>query len=336
MSSRIISINQSTIIKLLSIFICFNSFSQSKSEPIIHGKLQLDSIWEPVVYLSHIPTFNDMFTMSNEIIIAETEIDTSGYFAFQTDDLPYRDNFFRLHISKKDAPPASLIIGGNEENHIFLIANSRSTVFIDNTGSVGLFDKYVLKGYEPNDDLETINEIIKLSEQSDTILLKKQFVEKTLNEQLRKIADTSSNAIVSLYALNSSKFETTYLSNQQFYENYLKKWKNEDSTYFRELRTKLPQQESNSTIWFIAFGLFFFGLGFLINYYFSKPRGKNNNHLKTLSIQERKIFQLIQLGKSNKEISEEYNIGLSTVKSHVSSIYSKLNIKSRKEAMDLK
>ncbi|WP_353779455.1 LuxR C-terminal-related transcriptional regulator [Winogradskyella sp. 3972H.M.0a.05] len=338
MSSRVLSINQSIIVQLLSILLCFNSFSQSKSEPIINGKLQLDSIWEPVVYLSHIPTFNDMFTMSNEMIIAEAKIDTSGYFIFPTEALPNKDNLFRLHVSKKDAPSASLIIGGNEENHIFFIANSRSSVFIDNTGSVGLFDKYILNGYKPNDDLEAINEIIKLSEQSDTVLLKKQFVEKTLNEQLRHIADTSSNAIVSLYALNNSKFETTYLSNQLFYENYLEKWKNEDSTYFRELRTKLPRQEkSSSTFWLIVFGLFFFILGFAINYYFSKRKSKSNNsHLKSLSIQERKIFQLIQLGKSNKEISEEYNIGLSTVKSHVSNIYSKLNIKSRKEAMDIK
>jgi DNA-binding NarL/FixJ family response regulator len=40
-------------------------------------------------------------------------------------------------------------------------------------------------------------------------------------------------------------------------------------------------------------------------------------------------------GKSNKEISDELNIGLSTVKSHVNRIYSKLEIKSRKDILNL-
>jgi DNA-binding NarL/FixJ family response regulator len=44
---------------------------------------------------------------------------------------------------------------------------------------------------------------------------------------------------------------------------------------------------------------------------------------------------MLKKGASNKEISEEFNIGISTVKSHVSSILSKMNAKSRKELMRL-
>jgi DNA-binding CsgD family transcriptional regulator len=40
-------------------------------------------------------------------------------------------------------------------------------------------------------------------------------------------------------------------------------------------------------------------------------------------------------GKSNKEISDILLIGLSTVKSHVNSIYSKLGINSRKDVLNL-
>ncbi len=42
---------------------------------------------------------------------------------------------------------------------------------------------------------------------------------------------------------------------------------------------------------------------------------------------------MLQEGKTNKEISEEHNIGVNTVKSHVSSILSKLKLKSRREVM---
>ncbi|MCX6223390.1 MAG: helix-turn-helix transcriptional regulator, partial [Bacteroidia bacterium] len=55
---------------------------------------------------------------------------------------------------------------------------------------------------------------------------------------------------------------------------------------------------------------------------------------QTLTVQERKIFSLLKDGRSNKEISEECGISLSTVKSHVNNIYSKLNISSRTDVMD--
>jgi len=76
-----------------------------------------------------------------------------------------------------------------------------------------------------------------------------------------------------------------------------------------------------------------FILGLIISKVF--PSQSTNKNFKLLSIQERKIHEALKDGKSNKEISEEFNIGISTVKSHVSSIYSKLNIKSRKEILNL-
>ncbi|MCL7763860.1 LuxR C-terminal-related transcriptional regulator [Polaribacter sp. Z014] len=58
--------------------------------------------------------------------------------------------------------------------------------------------------------------------------------------------------------------------------------------------------------------------------------------LENLSIREREIFDLIVSGKSNKEIAEEVNISVNTVKFHVKNIYLKLDIKNRKEALTIK
>lgn len=63
---------------------------------------------------------------------------------------------------------------------------------------------------------------------------------------------------------------------------------------------------------------------------------KNHNdktNLEELSHRERQIFNLISLSKTNKEIAEELNISVNTVKFHVKNIYEKLNIKSRKEVL---
>lgn len=54
-----------------------------------------------------------------------------------------------------------------------------------------------------------------------------------------------------------------------------------------------------------------------------------------LSIREDEIFKLIVDRKSNKEIANQLNISVNTVKFHVKNIYEKLNIKSRKEALVL-
>jgi DNA-binding CsgD family transcriptional regulator len=57
--------------------------------------------------------------------------------------------------------------------------------------------------------------------------------------------------------------------------------------------------------------------------------------LDDLSIREREIFDLIVLGKPNKEIANTLNVSINTVKFHIKNIYDKLHIKSRKEAISL-
>ena len=53
---------------------------------------------------------------------------------------------------------------------------------------------------------------------------------------------------------------------------------------------------------------------------------------KQLTRKEKEILKLISLGKSNKEIASELFVELSTVKTHINKIYSKLNVKNREEA----
>ena len=59
--------------------------------------------------------------------------------------------------------------------------------------------------------------------------------------------------------------------------------------------------------------------------------GKNKSH-NLLSNRQQEVFDLILQNKSNKQISEELFIGLSTLKTHINKIYKILDIKNRKEA----
>jgi DNA-binding CsgD family transcriptional regulator len=308
------------------------------SQPGISGKIRIDTtIWAPVVYLSWIADFDDLNTMSNEMIIEKSAIDNSGQFYFDTRYFPDKDNLFRIHISKKNDPAASLIIGGKDENHFFIIANKKSSVTIMDTCKSEFVKGIIIEGYYPNQLLRQIDE---LSGYLDTTSftgsqVKVELIRSAIFDKLRSYADTCSNPLVGLYALHKSKFEKNYPVNQQFYRNFLTKWKHERSSYFIEFRKKIPQSDSYGARfpWLIS-GIFLI-IGFVACFTYFKLSKKDQNPLRDLSVQERKIFALIMEGKSNKEISDILIIGLSTVKSHVNNIYSKLGINSRKDALNL-
>jgi DNA-binding CsgD family transcriptional regulator len=308
-----------------------------KSQSKIEGQLLIDTtIWKPIVYLSLIPDFDNLNTMSNTMIIDQTNIDSTGRFYFDTQYFPENDNLFRIHVTKKGYPPASLIIGGKDENHIFIIANNISQITITDTSELVLIKDVLIKGYYPNilmreideeaNSLDTINNNV-----SET---KKELIRNATFKNLRFLADTCSNPLVSLYALYKSNFENDYQANSQFYRNFLSKWKKDKSSYFVAFRKRIPSDSKLGSV-LVLISIVSLIAGFIICLIVIRLFRKNKTSLIDLSIQERKILALIKEGKSNKEISDDLNIGLSTVKSHVNSIYSKLDIKSRKEALNL-
>lgn len=326
-----------TVIILLVVFFSFQP--SVKSAPVISGKFQLDTtIWNPMAYLSLIPGFNELYTMSPSMIIDQAPIDHFGNFRFDTQYLSVEDHLFRIHFSKREDPPASLIIGGKDENHFFLIANRNANVIIKNSFGSILTKGIVFEGYHPNLQLQEINEITSYLDSLglEVTLVKSELIQKAIFENLRFYADTCSNPLVSLYALYKSRFENNYPVNQLFYKDFLSKWKKEESVYFEEFRKQLPIQKGS---WFslkrFFIGAAMFIAGFLASLLFKKSRSNSQNNMKDLTMQERKVFAMIVEGKSNKDISESLKISLSTVKSHVNSIYSKLEINSRKDALNL-
>ena len=310
----------------------------NSEQNVIEGQIALDSIWEPKLYLSFISDFSKMYTMSNSMIIAESEVDDSGNFKFDIDFLPKEDHLYRIHISKKGTSKASIIIGGIDENHFFLIANNSSHITIENKSLI--FNNVTFLQNEQNKIIDKVDDIVKLKDSTNFSAprIKSEFVTNAFNEQLRHIADTCSYALPSLYTLHRSKFENDLSANPEFYQDFSEKWKSESSTYFNTFRSKIPAKESTLDYRIILFAgiILAFVFGFVLGKQKSSKNKSDSRSIAALSIQERRIYSLLVEGKSNKEISEEFNIGVSTVKSHVSSIFNKLNVKSRKEIVDLK
>ncbi len=54
------------------------AYPKNNVEGILSGNLKLDETWSPVIYLSYIPTFDEMYLIANEAIISKTTIDSLG------------------------------------------------------------------------------------------------------------------------------------------------------------------------------------------------------------------------------------------------------------------
>lgn len=327
------------ISRIYLILILLNILSHSTSAQVkIEGNLIVDTvIWSPIVYLSLIPDFDQMNTLTVEMIIDQAKIDTSGYFSFSTQYLPKDDQLFRIHISKQNDPAASLNIGGNDENHLFFIANRQSGILVRDTSTVDFIKSSDINGNPANRGIKEINQLVSYIDSAGFTgsSIKTDLIKNAVYEKLRLLADTCTNPLVALYAIYKSQYEKNYSNNQQYYNKFLKKWKNEKSTYFVEFRKKIPHKRNGYILIYLLIGCSFFILGFITKSGFKKQIEINKNVIKDLTNQERKIILMLKEGKSNKEISADLSIGLSTVKSHVYSIYSKLEIKSRKEIFNL-
>lgn len=316
---------------LFCVSLNLRAFSDASGQ--IKGTLFLDGSWEQTIYISLIESFEKEFAVSDKMIIVSSPIDSMGRFTIKLDNIPTEWCLLRLHIVKKGNPPASLIIGGLDENYYFIIANCYSKIELHNTSEKPVFKNLFISGAPYMNTFEYITNLSGYPNSIDyeNSLIEKEFVEEVVSEKLKSIADTCKNPVVSLYALYQTEFYADYQKDHTFYKAYLSKWRNDNSRYFKSFRRKFPVSEKPK--WQYILILIFTALFIYVSIFI---KDRKRRRIKKLSVQERRIFELLQKGASNQEISDKYNIELSTVKSHVSNIFSKLNIKSRKEAMNLR
>jgi len=300
----------------------------------ITGDLQLGDEWEPTIFLSYIDGFDAMNSMSAEMIVSREPIDLNGHFQFNIEFLPPGDHLLRLHIVKKGDSPTTLIIGGKDENHWFLIARKSAQITISYDGGLPIPEYIQVSN---SSQMKVFNQISTLHAFPNTInyestVLQKEFVQDAVNENLKKIADTCTNPLLALYALYSSDYKKDQDSDPEFYKAFLRRWDTIKTPYFQHFRSQIHVSKKSPwriTLYALLILLLGIGLGKVLI-------DTKKLRIKKLTVQERKIFELLKKGASNQEISEECHIEISTVKSHISSIFYKLKIGSRKDAMNFK
>ena len=314
---------------LLIILLCCSSTLYGQYS--IQGNLLLDSTWNKVVYLSIIPNLEDMYKCSDQMIIAKAPIDEDGYFKISSSLFPVEEHLVRLHVSKKNDPPATLIIGGQNENHGFYSLSNNSNLKLKPTNKT-MFTHFDVEHDLANHAFYKIDSILHYYESIDAEFSSTSHKNMVRDQQVNTLlsyADSSQHFLSALYAIHHAD---------------MGKNRNQLFTARKELAQRFPyhpyleiyqlgdinKKTKYSRYWW---GLLIFPIVLLIFIFLKKRKPPN---LKLLSKQEIKVLSHLVDGKSNKEIAKQLFIESTTVKSHVYKIYSKLKISSRKEVKQFK
>lgn len=326
-------------IKYILIWIISSVSCQTAWGAAIRGHIQTDTSWRQVIYLSLLPNFDAMTTASYEFLIGQASIDSLGNFEFEIEGLPDGEYLYRLHVCKKQDPISTIILGGRDENFVHFIMRPESRLeFIQSNGNA-LFQNISVEGEQAN---YTLHQLIRMSRKrhsggglsSDQA---KVIARKRLINSYQQYADTSSSQLVRLFAFELLNRIAEPESVSDLYKSLVLELEaTTDSTpyqlqFFRDYAF-LDQRNGLASInwlWLILP----LGLGALLFLRNRKkhiePSDPRPEEKKLLSRREQIVYELLKKGKTNKEIAQELHIEVSTVKSHVNKIYSKLGFKNR-------
>lgn len=320
--------------------------------------------YHPRVYLAVIDHINGFYHADDKNIIAKADIDSSGGFLMEGIDLPAEPLFYRLYFTPEEHASA-LVRGGSGRNFIILLLHQQSDIRITIPELCAPFFSYRMEG---SPDSEALHQVQQLTDEYFRLYpekegeTKKQFYINAYHQRLLGFADSSHSAFAGLKAImetgvaeNYTVYNKTY---QSFASAFIKAYPS--SPYGKQLedllevesfknQTRDPGSGTSLVIKLLIAALVFSSA---LNIYLYIARKKSPNSINTVSetenslenpelliqqltIREREILLMIDQGLSNKEIADKLNIEVSTIKTHVSRIYQKINIRSRKEVRQI-
>ena len=305
------------------------------------------------VYLTSIDDYNKSTLFLTEQIIQESNINSSGNFAFKGNFLSEKNKFYKIYIDKCNESVTDynhLLNHCDDSNFIIFIANNNDKInFPLNSFSQMFCDlKYSRIQNVAIHKIDSIQEVLLtplLDTKSDA---QRKIIYNNYFKSLQKYSQSFDEPLVELYAYHlysdTKSFSRSYylddLKTSEYYNSLLVKLKSKypKSQYTKQFKEDLKRDSINfkddrfnfTTILLASL----LALSLIINFILIRRKKKKKSILdyKTvLSPQEQKVFKLMNENYTNKEIGEQLFISLSTVKTHINNIYSKLSISSRKD-----
>ncbi len=329
----------------------------------IKGTISLQDDWQPVVYLASLNSPDNLFVASPEFVIAETFIQPDGTFSIQTTSIPEDARFYRLYLVRGNNSSVEFNTSAHR-NFQHLLLDQHSEIELDATIEDNTFVIKRIEGSEDNNailtfDRELAQRMLQFS--NDITEAKHDFLSQDLENYIKNFANSVPNSLVGLYALyHLDEKDTDFLRNSEFYFGFQKRINEqypgahytqaytellEKLIGFRDLVCEIPgvQPKWKDNL-LIGQSVLILILVVLMIALIANSRKKmalaevenNKSHssFSNLTIKEQEILKLLAEGKTNKEIAKELYVELSTVKTHINSIYKQLQLSNRKEAVE--
>lgn len=305
------------------------------------------------VYLTAIDNYNRSSIFLTEQIIQESEIDSLGQFLFKGDFLSDKNKFYKIYIDKCNETVTDynhLLDHCDDSNYIIFIANNTDKIYFPLNNFEQMFCSVQFSRTQniAIHKIDSIQETLLVNLQDSKSDEQRKIIYKNAFKKLQKFSATLDEPLVELYAYQlysdeKSFSRVTYLEDLKTSDYYsILEDKLEESYpnshYTKQYKEDLYRDQAHDHIgnFNIIIGILssLLIISILINFYLIQKKRKKKskvNYKVVLSPQEQKVFELMNENITNKEIADKLFISLSTVKTHINNIYSKLSISSRKE-----
>jgi len=342
--------------KLLFYCILFFNLFTTTAQFQFSGEVT-DNFKNATAYLTIVDEYQKSDLLLTEKIIQECKIDSLQQFIFKGDFLASENMLYKIHVDtcNDEISDSKHLLNHCETSHsILFIANNTDTIFFPLNDLSQLFCEIKQSSTYNTAILEinALQETLLSSLQSTKSDAQRNIIYKNCFQKLQEFSKSFNDPLVELYTyhlyaneksfsrnayLNDLKVNSYYLNlleklNTSYPKsNYLKQYKNDlNKDKYPLLNTK----DVNTKFWIWCIGGLLL-ISVLINIVlFKKQQQKKQpkiDYKNTLTPQEQKVFELMQQKSSNKIIADTLFISVSTVKTHINNIYSKLGISSRKE-----
>ncbi|PPK85453.1 regulatory LuxR family protein [Neolewinella xylanilytica] len=285
-----------------------------------------------VVYLDILEAPLGVIAITDDQLLASADIDGLGRFAFTDLTLPDRPNLYRIRYSRRDVSPFN--INASRRHFLNVVFQGGDSIAVNGLSLVSpspinraLLDLQVgLDSLSPGSG--------SMTDRRESLVT--ELRERYLRQQLY---DTALNPYARVHALGSLGFEVPTAEDLEAGRTAVTQTELPDSfaaAVDRQLGsvTFARLQRENTLLWrgLISTGLLSCTLAFILYRQRQRPTVlPPASANEELSPKEREVATLIATGHSNKEVAAELYVSVSTVKTHVNSIYRKLGVTSRGE-----
>lgn len=303
------------------------------------------------LFLSKNNSLNEFKFISVDQIVKRIDIDVNNEFSISSSYLTDDYAFYRIYFVPNMEANLHLANAPKNRNYFYTYLNKNSTLTfnIKSTDSL-LYNTNIISNDTIN--YQIINFEKKYYElfieyyECNTNTKESEHLKQNLDNFVEEYFENCKNVMLKyfIYATFEINEEIPHKKLELLYKEMKKEYPN--SIYTVDLKNEISQRKILSnmnyytvfrslTIILAITNLISLALLFLYRKEKKSIDNSSSQNLSILTKQEIKIFELLIEGKSNKEIAEVNFIEVSTVKTHISNIYRKLNVENRKDLIKI-